>query len=185
MARSLADAKKQVAGYIEPRGCFVWYKDSSEGYIPIPGTPCAHYVAHQIGMTRLTKRDAACDAGYLLRVQDLVTRLGDPIDAATVQPGDVWARLKHGRMTSGGREPSSHCGMVASVVREGNGAPRITIKHCSSGQRLVAENDWARYFNSGGAFYRLPARAESAETHANLERLIRGFDYRMPFDGMS
>ncbi|MGZ8415038.1 MAG: hypothetical protein ACXW05_20105 [Gemmatirosa sp.] len=88
-------------------------------------------------------------------------------------------------MTSGGREPSSHCGMVASVVRDGAEARRVTIKHCSSGQRLVAENDWAKHFGAGGSFYRLPARAKSAETHANRERLIRGFDYRMPFHSLA
>lgn len=59
----------------------------------------------------------------------------------------------------------------------------MSIKHCSSGQRRVAEDDWSRYFGAGGQFYRLPSRERKPETAMNLEDLVRGFGYRGPLFG--
>jgi hypothetical protein len=181
MVRTLKDAKRQVPEYVEPRDCFVWFMSNRDGYAVIPGTPCAHYVAHQIAMKRIHPSESACKEGYLLRVSELVARLGDPIAATDVQVGDVWARLKHGKLSSRGKEPSSHCGIVSRVGHNAGQPSEIAIKHCSSGQRKVAENDWARHFHAGGSFYRVPDGTRGAESHANLQRLIRGFDYRALF----
>jgi hypothetical protein len=179
MGRKLQQAVKDVDSYIEPHDCFVWFMNSREGYAPIPGTPCAHYVSHQLGMTREHPSDQVCAEKYLIRVEDVVARL-DKIEVGDVQVGDVWARLKHAVRTGGGKEPTTHCGLVSKVDTSGD-TPKITIKHCSSGQKKVAENDWTQFFAGGGAFYRLPARAKNAEQHANLQRFRKGFGYRRPF----
>lgn len=182
MARSLIEARKKVESYIEPHDCFVQYKNSKEGYERLSGTPCAHYVSHQIGL-RGVKGEARCEDGYLLRVRELVAHLGDPIDVADVQQGDVWARFKGTKDAGGGKEPTTHCGMVFSVTPATSDGepPTIVIKHCSSSQKQVATNDWAAHFKKGGAFYRLPGRAKNIESEANLMRFLKGFEYQAPF----
>jgi hypothetical protein len=160
----------------------VWYISNQYGYQAFSrtgDTPCAHYVAHQLGLT--ASRGVRCHLDYLVRVTDVVGRLGDPIEADQVRPGDVWARLKGAKRSGGGNEPTSHCGMVVKVEPVAGGRPKITIRHCSSGQRKVAEDDWAKRFGAGGYFYRLPAKEQTAASHANVQRVIRGFDYRAPF----
>jgi hypothetical protein len=180
--RNLGEAQTDVDSYVEPRDCFVWYINNAYGWQSFSrtkDTPCAHYVAHQLGLT--ATNGVTCKSGYLVRVIDVLDRLGDPIETETVSEGDVWARVKGTKGSAGDNEPSSHCGMVVKVIRTVGEPPKITIKHCSSGQRKVAENDWAQWFRSGGQFYRLPAREQTAETHANRQRLISGFGYRTPF----
>lgn len=180
LKRTVEQAIKEVDSYVEPRDCFITYIDNKWGYQSFSttkDTPCAHYVSHQLG---LKGRGAVCHKGFLLRVSDLVGLLGDPIEPETVVAGDVWARLKGAHMTKGGKEPTSHCGMVESVSSDKTGL-HIVIKHCSSGQRKVASNDWKQYFHSGGAFYRLPDRLKTAQAHANLQRFVKGFAFTDPF----
>lgn len=156
--RTLAEAQKRVHAYVDPRDCFVVYVNNTFGwqaYTETGDTPCAHYVAHKVD---LTAKGTTCRLGYLVRVKDVVARLGDPIDAKDVQEGDVWARLKGETGAGGDKEPTSHCGMVQSVTRTDNRPPTIVIRHCSSGQKKVADNDWAQYFKSGGRFYKSPKR---------------------------
>jgi hypothetical protein len=178
MPVKLTEAVENVPAYIEPRDCFVWHMSSKIGYGPIPGTPCAHYVSHQVHL-KGDRSAARCKDGFLLRVEDLVRRLGDPIDPAAVQAGDVWARLHKGKRTGGGKELSSHCGLVHSVTRDPAGKTTIMIRHCSSGQRKVATDSWTKHFGDTGAFYRVPAREKSAQSDANFQRFVKGFDYRL------
>jgi len=183
--RSEAEAIAETDGYVEPHDCFIWYINNKWGwqsFSTTKDTPCAHYVSHQLGLK--SKGGATCKLGYLVRVDDVVRRLGAPVDAADVAVGDVWARRKGEARERGGTEPTSHCGMVIKVDRDDNGGVTITIKHCSSGQQMVATDDWAMKFSSGGKFYRLPAREANAESHANLHRLGKGFAYRKPFAPM-
>jgi hypothetical protein len=149
------------------------------GFDRLTGTPCAHYVAHQIGLKGTSPKDATCNEKFIVRVTDLIARLGAPIDPSEVQVGDVWAVHQHGNRSQG-KDPASHCGMVFSVDRS-SGTTAITIRHCSSGQKKVATNDWETYFHSSGAFYRVPAREASASSHANLSRFRKGFAYQAPF----
>jgi hypothetical protein len=183
--RTAAEAAKEVDAYVEPRECFIWHINSKWGFQSFSATgdtPCAHYVAHQLELK--ATNGVRCHLGYPVRVSDLVSRLGDPISIDEVKAGDVWARLKGANRGGGGNEPTSHCGMVRGVVRTEDGKPPvITIRHCSSGQRKVADDDWAKRFGSGGQFYRLPSRDASAAAHANLQRLVKGFAYKPVLGG--
>jgi hypothetical protein len=103
----------------------------------MPGTGCAHWVAHEKGW-KATK--SACHAGYPVRVKDVLKGL-KKIDLDKVKKGDLWADDK-----------LSHCGIVHDV--KAGTPPVITIENCSSKQGGVKKNDWAKYFKSGGDFYR-------------------------------
>lgn len=182
--RSLEEAADAVDDYVEPRDCFVWYINNQWGWQSFSATgdtPCAHYVAHQIGLS--ARSGVRCRLNYIVRVSDLVRRLGDPIAAIDAKPGDVWARQKGTRRSGGGNEPTSHCGMVVSADTTAGAQPKITIKHCSSGQRRVAVDDWGKRFGAGGYFYRVPAREVTVEFQRNLQRLVRGFAYELPHLG--
>ncbi len=182
--RTAEQAEQEVDSYVEPRKCFITYIDNRWGWQSFSttgDTPCAHYVSHVLGLKK--RNGAVCRLGYLCRVSDLVAELGDPMAADDVQAGDVWARQKGSATAGGGKEPTSHCGMISKVVRAAGAVPSITIKHCSSGQQRVAENDWAAYFGAGGQFYRLKSSEVNSETHVNREDLVRGFAYRSPLFG--
>lgn len=177
--RTEAQAAATVASYVEPRGCFMQFVNNRWGWqsFSITGdTPCAHYVSHQLGLT--TDSSASCRLKYIIRVSDLVDRL-DSVELEDVQVGDVWARLKGERRSGGTAEPTSHCGRVIRVNDDAD-VPVITIKHCSSGQRRVAENDWASYFGRGGKFYRLQAEDDLPEAHINLRRFRVGLPLQGP-----
>jgi hypothetical protein len=177
--RTLAQAQAEVDSYIEPRACFVLYTGNRWGWQAYSyfsaNTPCAHYVSHLLEMKATT--GTVCQRNYLIRVRDVVERLGEAIETAEVKVGDVWARLKGAKNSGGGLEPTSHCGMVSKVTLDDDGQT-ITIKHCSSGQQMVAENDWATHFRRSGYFYRPPQAMKSVTTEVNLDRLTRGFEYR-------
>ena len=49
-ASSKADAVAAVPAHVEPKPCFVWYTGNARGWTPIPGTGCAHWIAHQLGL---------------------------------------------------------------------------------------------------------------------------------------
>ena len=79
-----------------------------------------------------------CIDGFLQSPQVLLSR-----DLAKVKKGDIWANDK-----------LSHCGLVKTIkVVEGKD-PEISIQHASSGLGKVAISGWAKYFKSGGKFYK-------------------------------
>jgi hypothetical protein len=167
-------AQAAVPSYIEPSDCFVWHKNSKEGYMVIPGTPCAHYVSHQL---ELTSKRASCDKGYLIRVADVISALKE-IELEDVQVNDVWAREK-GEAGAGGTEPTNHCGMVSKVERDAAGnVTKVTIKHNSSSQKALAENDWKTHFKGGGKFYTKGSAVKSPHEQAKAGRMQRGLPYK-------
>jgi hypothetical protein len=167
------EAQAAVPSYVVPRECFIWLKGTKEGYEVIPGTPCAHYVAHQL---ELSSKAHSCDKGYLLRVSDVVNAL-TLIDVEEVQVNDVWARLKGDKSTSGGSEPSNHCGLVTQVVRKDGKVMNVTIQHDSSGQQKLATNDWGTYFKGGGHFYS-KGGSKSPKAQLKADRVKAGLPYR-------
>jgi hypothetical protein len=140
---SKQQAIASVDRHVFPKACFVWFKSTKDGWTPIPGTGCAHYVAHQLGMKGT---GGVCDAGYLFRVPALVTGLS-PIKAGDAAVGDIWANA---RLT--------HTGLVVEVEDDGTKGRDIVIEHCSSQQGGVVRNDWRTHFSAQGQFYR-PAGA--------------------------
>ena len=77
--KDIADAVRQVDKHVEPKACFLWYEGGKTGWQPIPGTGCAHWVAHE----RSIKRGSAseqCMLGHPFRVKTLI----DPESAMAV-----------------------------------------------------------------------------------------------------
>lgn len=154
--KTLKEAQAEVPSYIEPSDCFVVYRNNALGWAPLEGTPCAHYVAHILGIQASAALGGyGCNSGCELRVKALLAQL-EVIEVSSVVVNDVWGRLK-GDVNSStkGSEPTDHCGIVYSVETLPDGTRNFMIRHNSSGQKKVAENDWA-HFGKGGKFYRRP-----------------------------
>jgi hypothetical protein len=138
---------KKVDKHVSPKECFVWYIDNKRGYEPIPGTGCAHCVAHEKGWNSGKEGSNGCKKNYLICVKDIVSKSGSEIAVKDVVVGNVWVNDKQ-----------DHCGIVSKVSPPKDPAkdpnPTIEIENCSSGQGKVAKNDWAKYFKGGGKFYK-------------------------------
>jgi hypothetical protein len=152
-ATGIRAAQAQLDGHITPRGCFVIYSGAGAGWTPIPGTGCAHYVAHQLNI----RTGARCLAGYSIRVPQVIAGktlvAGGP---SGVRVGDIW--VNHGR---------THTGLVSRVVAPpappaaapGTTPPPppppvIYITHASSAHHALSTDRFDTYFHSGGDFFR-------------------------------
>ena len=149
-AQSEKDAVKQVDKHVSPKECFVWFMDNKRGYEPIPGTGCAHWVAHEKGWNSGKESSNGCKKNYLIRVKDIVSKSGSEVAVKDVVVGNVWWNGKDGK--------DGHCGIVSKVTPPKDPAkdpnPTIEIENCSSGQGKVAKNDWATYLKGVGKFYK-------------------------------
>ena len=145
-AQSEKDAVKKVDKHVSPKECFVWYMDGKRGYEPIPGTGCAHWVAHEKGWDNGKESSNGCKLNFLLRVKDIVKKSGREVLPADVVVGNVWVNAK-----------LDHCGIVSKVTPSKDKAadpnPTIEIENCSSKQGKVAKNDWLTHFKGEGKFY--------------------------------
>lgn len=142
--QSKEQARQSVRAHVEPKPCFIWYANNQLGWTPIPGTGCAHYVAHQLN---LKGGKLKCSDGYYCRVEELVPTL-TRIQLADVGPNDVWAN-----------DSLKHMGIVESVDRTDPAKIKIIIRHASSNKEKVLSSDWSTYFSGGGKFYRSGAAA--------------------------
>jgi len=135
-------ARVRVSQHVEPKACFVWYEGGVRGWQPIPGTGCAHWLLHQLG--RKSGGGPTCLEGYPIRMSSVsVGRV--PVAVANVRVKDIYV------------SPSAdHTGLVIKVTpaAKPGGNPGITIRHDSSAQGRVAENDFSTYFHGRGSFYR-------------------------------
>lgn len=114
-----------------PSNCFI-YSDgpTSHPHRPIPGFPCAHYVAHELGI-KVGERNSRCSEGYSVTITQITQGRGEhPLN--TAQVGDIWS--------DGG-----HSGVVRRVDLAGG---RILIEACSIGGEVY--RDW----ESNGNVYR-------------------------------
>jgi len=139
----IARARSQVDRHVEPKDCFIWYV-SNDNWQPITGTGCAHWVAHQMNI-HAGGAGACCLSGFTYRVPPLVHSRLPVANVSQVRVNDIWA------------SPTlDHTGIVIRVLPAATpgGQPAITIRHDSSGQGRVAENDFATYFHGHGSFYR-------------------------------
>lgn len=134
-------ARARVDRHVEPKPCFIWYEGGARGWQPIPGTGCAHWLMHQLN--RKTGGGPTCLEGFPIRVS-AVSVGRRPVAVANVQVNDIY-------VTPSG----DHTGLVVSVrAATAGGNPTITIRHDSSGQGRVAENEFATYFHGRGSFFR-------------------------------
>jgi len=144
-AQSEAVAKKKVDKHVSPKECFVWYMDSKRGYEPIPGTGCAHWVAHEKGWKGGKPGRNGCDKKYLTRVKDVLGKAGAEVQPGDAKPGYLFVKSNR-----------KHCGLVRKVAagKEPGGPPIITIEHCSTGLGRVGKSDWGKYFKGTGTFHK-------------------------------
>lgn len=135
-------ARALVNAHVEPKTCFVWYVGGNR-WQPIQGTGCAHWVAHQKGIRRGGANEQ-CLEGFTYRVPTLIQGM-TAVALADVRVGDTWVAAA-----------VNHTGLVQTVTPDSRpGQPtKITIRHDSSGQGGVRDNDFAGYFHSGGTFHR-------------------------------
>lgn len=148
--RQQNSAALKVDDHIEPKRCFVTYKGSVEGWQPITGTGCAHWVSHQKGIHCGTENDQ-CLEGFTYRVKKVYEFVRVKIEHKDIKVGDIWINFAQ-----------NHMGIVSKVESDpkdprhpAGGKRKITIQHDSSGQGKVAENDFDTYFGGHGWFYRL------------------------------
>jgi hypothetical protein len=137
-----AAARRRVDRHVEPKDCFVWHL-GGDNWSPIPGTGCAHWVAHKKSITS-SAAGKRCMLGFPLEVARLTIGLSEVADIRSVQVGDLYIT-----------PPRDHCGLVSRIVAPvGGGTPGIEIEHDSSRQGRVSRNDFNTYFQGRGYFYR-------------------------------
>jgi hypothetical protein len=120
-----AAAVAQVSKHVEPKNCFVWEDGPSDTpWRVIPGTGCAHWVAHQLNL----KNGVGCYEGYSIRVSDVITGRTE-YDIENAKIGDIWTTNDLG-----------HCGIVREV-----GIRKVKVENDSSSQEGVVM-EWC---NSG------------------------------------
>ncbi|GEA87000.1 hypothetical protein [Cellulomonas cellasea] len=113
--RTKDQARAMVDGHVQPRSCFIEYEGSRAGWRAIPGTGCAHWVAHQRGGPTGTSN--VCELGFKYRVTELLASLTQrSADLQSARVGDVWS-------ASG----SSHVGIIRAVTREDGGARVVSV----------------------------------------------------------
>ena len=121
--QAIAEVDHQM---ISPTDCFVTYAGTKEGWKPLHGTGCAHYVAHKLNIKSGQIGITACDLGFTLRVPMLIANMHRIVDINKVAVNDVW--VNHAR---------DHCGIVIAfqAAEPGKRYPKITISQCSSNRR--------------------------------------------------
>jgi hypothetical protein len=146
----ITSARGQVDKHVEPKECFVWY-ESNDNWKPIHGTGCAHWVAHQLNIQQGALLDR-CLAGFTYRVKRLIE--GRKL---IFSPKDKKGKIGDVQLNDIYVTPAvDHMGLVFKIEPSADkGDPKIFIRHDSSGQGKVAENEFAKYFHGKGLFYRL------------------------------
>jgi hypothetical protein len=132
------NAVSQVDVHVVPKECFVVYK-GGDTWAPITGTGCAHWVAHQLGASASTSSEN-CLAGRTLKVKKLIEGRQAIARANVKKDTDIWFN-----------DIQDHCGLVVEVT---TGAAKITIRHDSSAQKGVKDNDFDQFFGGKGSFCR-------------------------------
>lgn len=133
------NAVANVPSHVVPKECFVTYH-GNDTWATISGTGCAHWVAHEL---RITKGTVRCIDDKTVRVPELIQNT-TTIDRANVRRNDIWAQADR-----------AHCGIVISVVPKAGSPPNtITIRHDSSSQGGVVDNDFDTHFHGNGSFHR-------------------------------
>ena len=126
-----SEAVRHVPTHVSPKDCFVW--GSGSQWMVIPGTGCAHWVAHQKG---ITGGSAGCYVSKCIRVSDVVSGKTQ-YSLSNARVGDIWTNTS-----------LSHCGMVRSINRDESGRASVYVQHCSSGSGGVVYST----FTSGYAY---------------------------------
>lgn len=165
-ASDQAGAIAKVDKHVSPKDCFVWFKNSKEGWTPIPGTGCAHYVSHTLGMKGIK---GVCAAGYSFRVPDLVRGLSS-IKVDEVAVNDIWVNAG-----------LTHTGLIVEIKDDVKNGRNFVIEHCSSQQGGVVRNEWKTHFSAKGRFYKLPSNTGTPVPEAKTTARRSDFSVREAF----
>ena len=129
------EAIRNVPTAIEPKGCFVW-RDGPDKNYPwrvIPGTGCAHWVAHQLN---IKNGNARCFEGYSIRVRDVVSGRIEIDEIKNCKIGDIWTE-----------SDLSHTGIIREL-----GEGKVFIEHDSINGVVTSWKSsgkcWAEYSTS-------------------------------------
>ena len=135
-------ARDSVDSHIVPKDCFIRYRQD-DYWEPIPGTGCAHWVAHEKDI-QSGRTDDKCLVGYTYRVRVLIERCSE-VPLKDVRSGDIWIN-----------DDEDHAGLFVRVMPnlDPHEMPEITIRHDSSRQHGLADNDFRHYFHGQGSFWR-------------------------------
>jgi hypothetical protein len=135
-ARTKADARTRVPAHVQPRDCFIWFVNNRAGWDTLPGTGCAHWVAHQIGHSS----GLTCDDGFSVRVTDVIAGR-QRVAFQDVQVGDLWENPGN----------ASHIGIVRTIDRDPktNAVIAVHVENDSSRQGGVVTSRFTK-----GDFYR-------------------------------
>ena len=138
----MTSARNTVPDYFVPRDCFIWYR-GNDHWERISGDPCAHWVAHQLRI-QAGALNERCLLGFTFRVPTLIERHTE-VAVSDVRLDDIWVNHE-----------VHHTGLVIQVFPslDENKNPTITIRHDSSGQKRLADNDFDQYFHGDGFFVR-------------------------------
>jgi hypothetical protein len=129
------EAEAVVPTHVSPRACFVWQDGPSDfPWRPIPGTGCAHWVAHEKGLNDTP----GCFSGNAIRVSQVISGLTNhSLQNAAI--GDIWTN-----------SAESHTGIVQSLNTSSAGiTTSVNVEHDSSGQGGVVTSEF-----TSGNFYR-------------------------------
>jgi hypothetical protein len=152
-----------VPRHVFPRDCFIT-TDNGKDWRPIHGTGCAHFVAHSLSIRGGVRGSNACIHGYPVSVRLLLDTLAPVLSVNDVQVNNIWFGDEVFECQAG----KDHCGIVSSASRDfgteaTNQIPDIAITHCSNRRDGIFTDDWSKYFQRKGQFYRLVERAQLRE----------------------
>jgi PKD repeat protein len=139
------EAVSHVPTHVEPKGCFVW-KDGPTA-IPwrvIPGTGCAHWVAHELGLGIFpspwqqweageiepplpAEAWEVCYDGFYINVGNVIAGRTE-VEIKDAKAGDIWA------IDYEGDGKWDHCGIVRQI-----GEDEVLVEHCSDVQGGVVQ----------------------------------------------
>jgi len=132
--RTKEQAVAMVDKHVEPKDCFVWYENNKVGWAPMPGTGCAHWVAHQLNFTDGLK----CDKGFTVRVRN-ITASRTKVEMKDVKVGDLWENPTD----------ASHIGIIRSVNQTDGKVTGVEVEHDSVRSGGVVKSTFTE-----GLFYR-------------------------------
>ena len=132
--RTKEQAVALVDKHVEPKDCFVWYENNKVGWAPMPGTGCAHWVAHQLNFTDGLK----CDKGFTVRVRN-ITASRAKVEMKDVKVGDLWENPTD----------ASHIGIIRSVNQTDGKVTGVEVEHDSVRSGGVVKSTFTE-----GLFYR-------------------------------
>jgi len=119
--KTIEAARRRLSTGTFPRDCFI-YSDgpATHRHRPIPGTSCAHYVAHELNI-RVEERSAKCLDGYAVTIGQ-ITAGREPyslldneaweIPDRHPRVGDIWTSIHPERWAIGKR---GHAGVIRKV----------------------------------------------------------------------